>query len=222
MLRVTKKVFKLQDKSRCVGIFAYCHKPSVREAAMAAIKEVATQFFEACEAGKGWEAVQQSANAGRVPFAAKCRWYLSRVQLVRDGTKRNEVLPLQCSNCRSQSLSSRICGLLACQSVVDPGALAVRNQVQARQYPHHGGVAPGTATGGWYSSYRRSRRHASGDRLPASPQEVVKKRAAKGHGVGGLIIGAAIKFPPSSRMSMASLGMRNDVVLGTILASASL
>ncbi|MEA2808430.1 MAG: hypothetical protein QOJ17_2571, partial [Rhodospirillaceae bacterium] len=23
---------------------------------MAAIKEVATQFFEACEAGKGWEA----------------------------------------------------------------------------------------------------------------------------------------------------------------------
>jgi hypothetical protein len=119
-----------------------------------------------------FQAVQQSANAGRVPFAAKCRWYLSRVQLVRDGTKRNEVLPLQCSNCRSQSLSSRICGQLACQSIVDPGALAVRSQAQARQYPHHGGVAPGAGAGGWYSSsvqlfrQRTARNEASRHKLP--------------------------------------------------------
>ena len=134
-----------------------------------------------------FQAVQQSANAGRVPFAAKCRWYLSRVQLARDGTKRNEVLSPQCSNCRSQSLGSRICGLLVCQSIVDPVALAVRNQAQARQYPHHGGVAPATAAGGRYSSSVQLIRQRTA-RNEASRHKLLNGRGqSKGAGVCGSI-----------------------------------
>ena len=59
--------------------------------------------------------------------------YLNRVQSSRR---------LERTNCRSQSLGSRICG----------GALAGCEQAQARQHPHHGGVMPATATSGRYSS----------------------------------------------------------------------
>jgi hypothetical protein len=45
-------------------------------------------------ADSGWrgslqscQAVQHSADAGWVPFAAQCSWYLSLIQLARDATK---------------------------------------------------------------------------------------------------------------------------------------
>jgi hypothetical protein len=116
--------------------------------------------------------MEQSANAGWVPFAARCCWYLSLVQLARDGAKRDEALCLECSNCGSQGLGPTICALLACLSIVEPAAIAGRKQAQARQRPHYGGVMPSTAAGSRYSSpvqlirQRSARNEASRPQLP--------------------------------------------------------
>ena len=74
----------------------------------------------------------------------------------------------------SQSLGSRVCGLLACQSIVYPAALAGRKQTLPRQHPHHGRVTPATAAGGRYSSsvqlirQRTARNEASRQKLSNS------------------------------------------------------
>jgi hypothetical protein len=51
---------------------------------------------------KPFQAMQQSLNAGSVPFADECGWYLSRVQLSRNGGESIEAPCLQFPNCRSQ------------------------------------------------------------------------------------------------------------------------
>ena len=96
---------------------------------------------------KPFEPLQQSANAAWVPFAAPSGSYLSRIQLARDGAKRDEALYLECTNCRSQCLGSGICGLLVCQPIVDR---ALGDQAEAPQYLPDAGAMPPTAEGGWY------------------------------------------------------------------------
>ena len=66
------------------------------------------------------KALQQSLNTGGVPFAAECGWYLSLVQCVRDGVKRDEAFCLKFPNCRSQCPGSCISGPLACLAIVGP------------------------------------------------------------------------------------------------------
>jgi hypothetical protein len=95
-----------------------------------------------------FQAAKQSANAGWMPLASQCRWYLSLVQFARDGLKGHGALCLECANSRSQSLGSRICGLVACKSNLDP---ALGDQTQARKHPPDGGAMPATAKGGRYS-----------------------------------------------------------------------
>jgi hypothetical protein len=103
-----------------------------------------------------FQAVQQSADAGSVPFAAPCRWYLSLVQPARDGLEGDEARCPKITNCRGQRTSSRVRGPLVCQSIVDPAivdsAIFGREQIHVRQYPHDGGVVPPAAMGGRYSS----------------------------------------------------------------------
>jgi hypothetical protein len=70
--------------------------------------------------------VQQSTNARWVPFATPCRWYLSLVQLARDGLDGEKARFPKFTNCRAKSLGSRVRDLLACQSIVDL-ALAERD-----------------------------------------------------------------------------------------------
>jgi hypothetical protein len=94
-----------------------------------------------------FQAVQQSANAGWVPSAALCGWYLSLVQLARNGLRRDAALCPECANFRSQGLRSHVRGLLVCQYVV-----AGCDQAQTRQHPLYGGAMPATAAGGRYSS----------------------------------------------------------------------
>jgi hypothetical protein len=74
------------------------------------------------------KALQQSLNAGSVPFAAECGWYLSRVQLSRHGGESIETPCLEFTNCWSQRLGFRIGGLVACLSIVGPAVDKGREQ----------------------------------------------------------------------------------------------
>ena len=65
----------------------------------------------------------------------------------------------ECTNCLSQHLGARICGLLACLSIVDPAARAGCEQAQPRQHPHYGGVLPSTTPCRRYSSSVQLFRH---------------------------------------------------------------
>ena len=96
-----------------------------------------------------FQAAQQSLNAGRLPFAVKCRRYLSFVRLVRDGAGGDKARSREFPNCRSQGFGSRLCGLLVCLPIIDP---AICNQAKTRKHPRHGGAMPATATGGPNSS----------------------------------------------------------------------
>src|SRR4029077_304455 len=112
-------------------------------------------------------------------------WYLSLIQRARDGTKRDEALCLECTNCRSQSLGLGMCGLLACQSIVDP---ALGAQAQARQHPLDGGAMPATATRGRYtSSVQLNRKRSLGSE--AIRDELPNGRGhSKSAGVCGLFV----------------------------------
>ena len=134
------------------------------------------------------QSVQQSANAGWVPFAAQWGWHLSLVQLARDGAKGDEALCLECANCRSQGLGFRIC-LLACLSIIDPAALAGRKQAQARQHPHYGGVMPATATNGRYPSSVQLIRQRLARNEASRPKLQNGRNQGAGAGVRGSLIG---------------------------------
>jgi hypothetical protein len=59
------------------------------------------------------KALKHSLHTGWIPFAAVCGECLARVQLSRDGVRREEAFRLKFSNCRSQCFGSRISGTLA-------------------------------------------------------------------------------------------------------------
>jgi hypothetical protein len=96
-----------------------------------------------------FQAVQQSANAAWVPFAAPCRLYFSLVQLTSNGLDGDKARFPKFTNCRANSLSPHVCDPLACPSIV---AVAGRDQAQARQHPRDSGAMPSTAKGGRYPS----------------------------------------------------------------------
>jgi hypothetical protein len=96
-----------------------------------------------------FQPAQQSLNASWLPFAVKCRWYLSLVQLARDGAGGDKACSPEFPNCRSQGFGSRLCGLLVCLPIIDP---AICNQAKARKHPRHSGAMPVTATGSRNSS----------------------------------------------------------------------
>jgi len=75
-----------------------------------------------------FETVQQSVNAGSVPFADTCRGYLSLVQLASDGHAGDKARFPKSMNCWAQGRSSHVRGPLERQSIA---ALAGRNQAQA-------------------------------------------------------------------------------------------
>jgi hypothetical protein len=83
-----------------------------------------------------FQAAQQSLNAGRLPFAVKCRWYLSFVQLARAGAGGDKAPSREFPNCRSQGFGSRLCGLLVCLPIIDP---AICNQAKTRKDPRDAG-----------------------------------------------------------------------------------
>jgi hypothetical protein len=64
------------------------------------------------------KALQQSGNSGWVPFAARCRWYPSRVQLSRDGLARDKARCPDFKNCRAQGFSSHVRDPLQCKVIV--------------------------------------------------------------------------------------------------------
>ena len=99
-----------------------------------------------------FQAAQESLDAGRVPFAAKCGWYLSLDQLACDGINGDKASGLNLGYCRGQRLSSHVSGTLLCLSVVDPRVVAPRDQAQARQYSRYRGPMPSTAKGSQYPS----------------------------------------------------------------------
>jgi hypothetical protein len=78
------------------------------------------------------QALQQSLNASWLPFAVKCRWYLSLVQLARDGAGGDKACCREFPNCRSQGFGSRLGGLLVCLPIIDP---AICSQTKARKHP---------------------------------------------------------------------------------------
>src|SRR6266851_4625458 len=84
-----------------------------------------------------------------MPFAAPCRWYLSLVQLARDGLDGDKARFPKFTNCRAKGLSSHVRDALARQSIVDP-VLSRRELAQARKHPRYGGAMPPTANGAWY------------------------------------------------------------------------
>jgi hypothetical protein len=136
-----------------------------------------------------FQAAQESFNAGGVPFAAPCRWYLSRVQLARDEAESIEALCPEFTNCRGQRLGFRISVPLACLPIVDSAACAGRKKAQAPQHPHYGRVVPSTTAGGRYSSsvqlirQRPARYEPSRPKLPNSWDQSI------GAGVRGPLIG---------------------------------
>ena len=73
----------------------------------------------------------QSANAGWVPFGALCRWYLSLVQLTRNGFRGEARFP-KFMNCWAQGHSPNVRGPIDCPSIV---AVAGRDQAHAYQHP---------------------------------------------------------------------------------------
>src|SRR5882762_7381496 len=75
---------------------------------------------------QSFHTVQQSVNAASVPFAATYRWYLSPVQLASDDPAGDKARFPKFTNCRTKGLSSRVRGLLDCQSIIDPAVLAGR------------------------------------------------------------------------------------------------
>ena len=101
---------------------------------------------------QSFQPMQQSLNAGWVPFAASRGWYLSLAQLACDGIDGDKASFLKIGNCRGQRLSSCVRSTLLCLSIVDPGARAPCEQALALQHPHYSGVMPFTTMGSRYSS----------------------------------------------------------------------
>jgi hypothetical protein len=80
-----------------------------------------------------------------VPFAAERGWYLSRVQLTRDGPSGEASFP-KFMNCLAQCLGSHVHGPLDRQSLD-----AVAGQPEAREHPCYRSAMPATTTGRRYS-----------------------------------------------------------------------
>jgi hypothetical protein len=91
------------------------------------------------------QTLKQSVDAGRVPFAAERGWYLSRVQLTRDGPSGEASFP-KFMNCLAQCLGSHVHGPLDRQSLD-----AVAGQPEAREHPCYRSAMPATTTGRRYS-----------------------------------------------------------------------
>jgi hypothetical protein len=108
-----------------------------------------------------FQAAQQLVNAGSVPFAATCRWYLSLVQLASDGQAGDKARSLKFTNCRAHGFSPRVRDPPDCKSIV---ALAGCDQTQAYQHPRDGGAMPPATTGGRYpTSVQFIRKRALGN-----------------------------------------------------------
>ena len=134
-----------------------------------------------------FQAPQQTANGGWLPFAAPCRLYPLHVQLSRDVLGGDKARFAKFPNCRAIGFSSHVRGLLGCSSIVDP-ALAQLDQAQARQHPHDGGAMPASAKGGRYpSSVQLTRQLTLGNE--ASRHELPNGRGqSSGAGVCGLLV----------------------------------
>ena len=65
-----------------------------------------------------FQTAQQMVNAGSVPFAATCRWYLSPVQLASDGQAGDKARFPKFTNCRAHGVSPRVRDPPDCQSIV--------------------------------------------------------------------------------------------------------
>ena len=101
---------------------------------------------------QSFQPVQQSLNAGWLPFATSRGWYLSRAQLACDGIDGDEASILNLSNVEANASARTSATMLLCLSIVDPGARAPCEQALALQHPHYSGVMPFTAMGSLYSS----------------------------------------------------------------------
>jgi hypothetical protein len=132
---------------------------------------------------ESFQAPQQSANAGPVPFAAQCGCYLARVQLPRDGLVGDKAHLPKIVNCWPECLSSQVRGPLPCKGIVS-STMFRRELTQARKHPPYRAAMPPTGAGTCYAPsvqlIRRSLRHASAVRLPASPSRLLKYSLLKG------------------------------------------
>jgi hypothetical protein len=105
---------------------------AVRKTALAAV-------FGVRGATEAVQALKQSVDAGRVPFASECGWYLSRVQLARDGPS-GKARFLEFTKCWFQSHGTCVRGV--------PARSPERDQAKSKQHPPYSHVVPATAAGG--------------------------------------------------------------------------
>jgi hypothetical protein len=155
-------------------------------------------------------AVQQSANAGPVPFGTEWRWYLALVQLVRDSLDGQARLA-KFMNCLAQGLGSQVRGPLKSQSII---AVTGLDQPKTYQHPGYGGAMPITAVGGWnppsvqFIPQRLLGNEACSHKLSNG------RRQSSGAGVRGLLERQRTVPPAPARRRLLTCSLHRAIMAG--------
>jgi hypothetical protein len=100
---------------------------------------------------ESFQALQQSANGGWMPFAAPWGRYSLLVQLSRGGLGGDKACFSKPTNCRAIGLSLNVCHPLECKVIVG-SAMFRRELEQARKQPPYAAAMPPTTEGACYPS----------------------------------------------------------------------